>query len=179
MGWLLAFGGEIFKFLWWLLLWVPRRLRLVKKQKIEAEERLLVILEKDRGLVERKLEREIEPAKIRGLKEELEEVEAKQRTCYARIRDRLLEQVGLPPYGELVAKDRDEPMLEPENEVKLTEAITRLDSLPPPPTADDFMASGNAKYALERYDEALADYNRSLELRPDDPSTLNNRGTTY
>ena len=29
---------------------------------------------------------------------------------------------------------------------------------------------------LGRHEEALADYNRALELRPDDPTTLNNRG---
>ncbi len=31
----------------------------------------------------------------------------------------------------------------------------------------------------EKYSEALADFNRSLEIRPDDPDTLNNRGNTY
>ena len=32
---------------------------------------------------------------------------------------------------------------------------------------------------VKRYEEALADYNRSLELRPDHPVTLTNRGNTY
>jgi tetratricopeptide (TPR) repeat protein len=38
---------------------------------------------------------------------------------------------------------------------------------------------GNYFYNQGKYDEALADYNRSLELRPDNPAILNNRGRTY
>lgn len=38
---------------------------------------------------------------------------------------------------------------------------------------------GNYYYNQGKYNEALADYNRSLELRPDDPDTLCNQGTTY
>ena len=45
-----------------------------------------------------------------------------------------------------------------------------------PTTADDYFLRGNAHYLAAQYDQALADYNRSLELRPDDPATVNNRG---
>jgi Tfp pilus assembly protein PilF len=38
---------------------------------------------------------------------------------------------------------------------------------------------GNYYYNQGKYNEALADYNRALELRPDDPDTLCNQGTTY
>jgi superkiller protein 3 len=37
-------------------------------------------------------------------------------------------------------------------------------------------ADALALSGFERYEEAFAAYNRSLELRPDDPDTLNNRG---
>ena len=177
MTWLLAFGGTILRFVWRLILWIPRRLHLVKQEKIEAEDRLLSILEKDRSLVERQLERETDQDKILELKQELEELEAKQRACYAKMRDRLLEQVGLPAYSALVASD--ERVLEPENKAKLTEAVRRLDLLPPLATAEEYFLSGNANYALERYDEALANYDSALELKPDDPNFLSNRGNTY
>jgi tetratricopeptide (TPR) repeat protein len=38
---------------------------------------------------------------------------------------------------------------------------------------------GNLYYHQGNYNEALAAYNWSLELEPDDPNTLYNRGTTY
>ncbi len=38
---------------------------------------------------------------------------------------------------------------------------------------------GNYYYNQGKYHEALAAYNRSLELKPDDPDILCNRGTTY
>jgi len=38
---------------------------------------------------------------------------------------------------------------------------------------------GNFYYNQGKYNEALANYNWVLELRPDDPATLNNRGLTY
>ena len=40
------------------------------------------------------------------------------------------------------------------------------------------MNRGIALSGLGRYDYALADYGRSLELRPDHPDTLINRGVT-
>ena len=45
-------------------------------------------------------------------------------------------------------------------------------------SARDLFLRGNSYFNLERYNDALADYNRSLELRPDDPTTLTNRGVT-
>jgi tetratricopeptide (TPR) repeat protein len=38
---------------------------------------------------------------------------------------------------------------------------------------------GNYYYNQGKYNDALVAYNWSLELRPDDPTTLNNRGNTY
>ncbi len=38
---------------------------------------------------------------------------------------------------------------------------------------------GNFYYNQGKYNEALAAYNWSLELRPDDPATLTNRGSSY
>lgn len=38
---------------------------------------------------------------------------------------------------------------------------------------------GRALYLLKRYEEALADYNQALEIKPGDVGGLNNRGITY
>ena len=46
-------------------------------------------------------------------------------------------------------------------------------------SAEDYFLRGNSYYDSEDYQEALAAYNRSLELRPNDPATLNNRGNAF
>jgi tetratricopeptide (TPR) repeat protein len=46
-----------------------------------------------------------------------------------------------------------------------------------PVTAEDYFLRGNAYYLARQYEEALAAYDRSLELRPEHPATLNNRGS--
>jgi tetratricopeptide (TPR) repeat protein len=44
-------------------------------------------------------------------------------------------------------------------------------------SASDHFLRGNSYYETGQYPEALADFNRALELRPDHPNTLNNRGS--
>ena len=102
---------------------------------------------------------------------------AAERGYYRRMVERVLERSGLPPYEALVANG--ERLLEPETIAQLRQAVERLDLLPPPATADELLGAATAKYSLGRYDEALADYNRALELRPDYTEALNNRGNTY
>ncbi len=46
-------------------------------------------------------------------------------------------------------------------------------------SARDFFLRGNTYYEIGKYDAALEAYNRALELRPDDPETLNNRGKAF
>jgi tetratricopeptide (TPR) repeat protein len=48
-----------------------------------------------------------------------------------------------------------------------------------PPTPIPLPCSGYAWRKLGRYDAAIADYSRSLELEPDNIKTLNNRGYSY
>jgi tetratricopeptide (TPR) repeat protein len=58
--------------------------------------------------------------------------------------------------------------------VALLEGSTRLPATVL--TADDYLTRGDAYYEAGDYQQALDAYNRALELRPDDPDTLNNRG---
>jgi tetratricopeptide (TPR) repeat protein len=71
--------------------------------------------------------------------------------------------------------------VEPSLTKEAVEQLKRLlvDSAPLSPSllsADDYFRRGNAHYEAGEYQQALAAYNHSLELRPDDPHTLNNRG---
>lgn len=44
---------------------------------------------------------------------------------------------------------------------------------------DVFLERGNAYYLLDRFPEAIQDYTRALDYRPDNALALNNRGTAY
>ena len=177
MEWFLAVGVTILKCLSLPIKWLIGQLRLVKQEKKEAERDVTVWLEKYKDSLKQQLKKETDTKKRQALEDELKQLDAGERAYYKEMLERTLERSGISAYGELVAKG--ELILEPENEVKLTEAITRLDRLPPPPTAEEFMASATANYALERYEDALADLNQALNLRPDHPDTINNRGVTH
>ena len=172
MGWLLDFGPQILDKTSRVLLWVPRRLHLVKQAKKDAEREGILWFQRYRESLEKQLTKETDPTRIDNLKEEIENAIAAERGYYRRMIEVSLERSGLPPYDALMANGKR--ILEPENKAKLTEAVARLELLPPPSTAEQFMASATANYALEQYDEALADYNRALELRPDYPGALYN-----
>ncbi|MCK4362845.1 MAG: tetratricopeptide repeat protein [Dehalococcoidia bacterium] len=177
MEWFFAFGGTILKCLSLPIKWPIERLRLIKQEKKEAEREVTLWFEKYKNSLKQQLDKETNSEKRQALEDDLKQLDAGERGYYREMLERTLERSGISAYGELVAKG--ELILEPDNKAKLIEAVSRLDILPPPPTADDFMASGSAKYALERYEEALADLNQALNLRPDHPDTLNDRGVTY
>ncbi|HEX73700.1 MAG TPA: tetratricopeptide repeat protein [Dehalococcoidia bacterium] len=63
--------------------------------------------------------------------------------------------------------------------VKLEETLKDLVRLGFTTDAGTAFLRGNFYCDQGKYEEALANYNWSLELRPDDPATLNNRGVTY
>jgi tetratricopeptide (TPR) repeat protein len=68
---------------------------------------------------------------------------------------------------------------EPERE-GLDTAATALKALAPAETFADHFLRGNAFYGAGDFQNALEEYDAALELRPDDPDTLNNRaGTLY
>ena len=90
---------------------------------------------------------------------------------------RLLREAGLPDEETLVTRGREQ--LSPEQATNLEEAAAEVAALPISLSKQDLLSMGNAYYYAGEYEEAFAAYNRSLELRPDDPTTLNKRGVTY
>ncbi|MGB2853503.1 MAG: tetratricopeptide repeat protein, partial [Dehalococcoidia bacterium] len=168
---------EAVKFVWGFLMWIPRRLRLIKQEKKDAEKEVMVWLQRHRESLEEQLTKETDELIKDALEEKLGATIAAQRGYYMRMVEISLQRAGKPAYDDLVANG--ERVVEPKNRAKLTQAVARLDLLPPPHTADESMGSASAKYALLRYDEALADLNRAIEIRPDYAQALNNRGITY
>ncbi len=177
MGWVMTFAPQILKYTSRAVLWVPRRLGLVKQEKKEAEGQVVVLLESYKKLLKEQISIEKDDAVREALQEELGQVDAAMRGYYRNMLERILDRSGMHPYDAMVANG--EVVLQPEDKAKLAEAVARLDILPPPYTAEEFAASASAKQALGRYDEALAEYNKALELRPDYARALINRGIIY
>lgn len=70
-----------------------------------------------------------------------------------------------------------EPSLSTQEVAQLKRLLDEADALSPSLlSADDYFARGNAHYEAGQYHEALAAYNRTVELQPDDPNILSNRG---
>ena len=151
----------------WLGRWALHRGR---EEEIERQ------LEK----LERELEKERDPGKKAELTERVEDLQAAWRAILIAKTERLLKKEGYPPYGPLVADGKR--TLAPATREELRMLVKTVAELPPPASLSQvmqLMLSAQANYVLERYDGALADLNRALELRPDDPVILNNRGVTY
>jgi Flp pilus assembly protein TadD len=73
--------------------------------------------------------------------------------------------------------DAEQPPLPEAERASLTRLLSEAEPLSAAlVTASDYFLRGNTAYELGRYEEAFENYNRSLELRPDDPRTLQNRG---
>lgn len=62
---------------------------------------------------------------------------------------------------------------------RLEEKLQEMDRLGFVTDAETALYRGNYYHELGEYNKALAYYDRSLQLRPDHPSTLNGRGATY
>jgi tetratricopeptide (TPR) repeat protein len=82
----------------------------------------------------------------------------------------------LAPQGALTADAPKRPEAETARIRILVDGSARLPAAVL--DASDYFIRGNAYYEAGDYPQALEAYNRSLELRPDDPDTLNNRGST-
>lgn len=173
---------KLLDYLWWFfkrfILYIPMRLRrLLQREKRIVDEDVGASLQQLKRLFEEQLAKETSAEKRQALKEKLEQVVAAERGYYMAMLKSALERSDIPAYDELVAIGERRPGIE--NRAKLYKVLSKLQHLPPPHTSGNFMASAIARHALGRYDEALADFNRALELEPDDPEVFNNRGVTY
>jgi len=79
----------------------------------------------------------------------------------------------LAPAGAITP---DMPALSPSDREALEQAAATIEAFDPPKTAEDRVLQGNAFYATGEFNTALEQYNHALDVQPDDPNTLNNRG---
>ena len=113
-----------------------------------------------------------------ALKEAIKRARQEQRSFHRARRELLLSKSlvqRMTPTGAITAGEPPLPQADREILEAAAAVVARLE---PPKTSDDHVLQGNAFYAAGDYDRALEEYNRALELRPDDPDTLSNRGVT-
>ena len=79
----------------------------------------------------------------------------------------------LAPTGAIAP---DMPDLSPSDREALGRAAATIAALDPPKTVEDLFLQGNAFYAAGQFDKALSQFNMALELAPDNPTNLTNRG---
>ena len=131
--------------------------------------------EKSIATLQTQYQRETDAAKKQEKRQRLEAIEneyVEQQEAY-RQNSALRESA---PRGVLMA---ERPSPSQEVAAALTELLQKARPLSPALlTALDHLLRGNTLYELKRYEEALAEYNAALALRPDDPDILNNRGVT-
>lgn len=112
------------------------------------------------------------------IKTEIQRIRTELRSFHRARRELLLSKSlvqRMTPTGAITA---GEPALPQADREVLEAAASVVARLEPPKTFADHFLQGNAFYAAGDYDRALEQYNHALELRPDDPDTLNNRGMT-
>ena len=112
------------------------------------------------------------------IKTEIQRIRTELRSFYRARRELLLSKSlvqRMTPTGAITA---GEPALPQADREVLEAAASVVARLEPPKTFNDYFFQGNAFYTAAQFDKALEQYDHALELRPDEPTTLTNRGTT-
>jgi tetratricopeptide (TPR) repeat protein len=150
--------------------------RTLHQEEREEHQAFFTSYEKSIATLERQVQRETDATKKEQKRQRLETVEdeyLEQQEAYRQ--DRALRQSA--PRGALTA-DRPRPSEAVASE--LTELWQKARHLSPALlSADDRFLRGNALYDAGDFEAALVEYTAALELEPDDPDTLNNRGITF
>ena len=120
--------------------------------------------------------------------EQMRELSDKAEDLLQRRLDDAESRAGIDSTGQITA---DKTELPEDIRKNLSEAVTLLKEMKaarqhyeptslrsPKAVAREHLTQANASYIAREYEEALSEYDRALELRPDDPSTLYNKGTT-
>ncbi|MCH7578287.1 MAG: tetratricopeptide repeat protein [Chloroflexi bacterium] len=118
-------------------------------------------------------ESDVEKARIRA---EIQRVRDELRSFHRARRELLLSKSlvqRMTPTGAITA---EEPPLPQADREVLEAAASVVARLEPPKTFADHFIQGNAFYIAGEIDRALLEYDAALELTPDDPIALGNRG---
>lgn len=108
---------------------------------------------------------------------QLEEVNAALLGLHSERLRSNLKDAGLPPEAALIADGLSQ--LKPQQVTKLKEEVAAVESLPLSDSIPDLLTLANAYYYSGQYQDAKDIYDKILDLNPNDPVALYNRGITY
>lgn len=106
MDLLLVFLQQILSFAWSIVMWLPKRLGLIKEKQKEAEHEGIEWLKSYRHQLEEQLRRETRGAKRQALEEEIDAVNCAERGYHRCMIERLLSRAKMPAYPKLVTAGR-------------------------------------------------------------------------
>lgn len=155
-----------------------REIHYRRKAKRQAALDAGKILNEKKALIEEMMAKIDDDSQKEELHSELERVNAALWGLHEKRLAQTLKDAGLPPKETLIAGGRR--WLQRQQVVQLKKVIEEVKSPPPPISAQDFLLMlANAYYHVQRYRDTKSIYDQILNLNPDDPDALNNRGVTY
>ncbi len=157
--------------------WLSREIWRWRKAKRLAAEDAVNTLNQRKALLEDMISKVEDDDSKQTLVAQLDEVNVALLGLYGERLRHTLKQAGLPPEEMLIADGRSR--LQPQQVDQLKKITAEVKALPPSLSVYDLLAQGNAYYYAEQYEDAKDIYDRILNLNPNDPATLNNRGLVY
>ena len=157
--------------------WLSREIWRWRKAKRLAAEDATKTLHQKKALIEDIISKTEDDNTKQTLLPQLEEVNAALLGLYGQRLRHTLKEAGLPTEELLIADGRT--LLKPQEATLLKESVEELKSLPSFLSLQDLLVLGSAYYYMEQYQDAKNIYDRILNLNPNDPATLYNRGVTY
>lgn len=157
--------------------WLFRQYRYRRESKRQAAYDAGEVLSNRKTLLEEMISKTQDDNTKQTLLVLLDEVNAALLGLYTKRLRNTLEEAGLPPEEALVTDGRTR--LQPQQITQLRGIVTEVNALPSFLSTQDLLVLGNTYYYMEQYEDAEKIYDRVLDLNPDDPNTLHNRGTTY
>lgn len=157
--------------------WLIRELWLRREHKRQAAPEAGTILKERKAHLEDMIAKTEDVNSKQTLIAKLDEVNAALIGFYSKRLRHTLEEAGLPPEEMLIADGRR--ILQPEEASQLDPVIAEVDALRPFLSTRDLFVLGNAYYHTGEYQDAKNIYDQIINLIPDDPDVLNNRGIIY
>lgn len=155
-----------------------RELRFRRKAKRQAASDAGKILSQKKALLEEMIPKTKDSDSKQALIAQLDEVNAALLGLHTKRLRHALEDAGLPPEEMLIADGRRQLQSQQVTYLrKITKEVEALSPFVIPIWG--LLILGNTYYYMQQYQDAKKSYDKILELNPDYPEALNNRGRLY
>lgn len=157
--------------------WLFRELHFRREARRQAAGDASMALSDKGKLLQEMISKSEDANEKKTLTAQLDEVNHALLGLYTQRLKQTLKDADLPTEEALIAGGRSR--LQPQEATRLKGLIEELKTLPPFVSIQDLLVLGSAYYYMQQYEEAKNVYDKILNLNPNDPDTLNNRGAIY